>query len=267
MTIMNEEKLARFEANIERLVESAFANFFGKKVYAQDIALQLARSMEDRSRPGDAGDPRPIAPDYYAIELNPYICTYLTEQQPGLQQSLSQHLVMLAAQTGYRLTNIPIVQLLSQASLERNQIVVAATHTNRPENSTVGMQRVEIQQKPASSSTTNLKAQLLVNSERAIALDSQTDLINIGRQQDNDVVLDDPYISRHHIQIRRRFHEHILFDIHSQGGTFVNGVRIKEHRLQSGDVIQIGRSHIVYLQDPPPDDTQLAQTDAFEPLV
>lgn len=267
MTGMNEEKLARFEANIERLVESAFANFFGKKVHAQDIALQLARSMEDRARPGDLSDPRPVAPDYYCIELNPTIYVYLSERQPGLQQTLSQHLVMLAVQTGYRLTNVPIVQLLESATLERNQLVVAATHTNRPENSTAGMQRVEIPQKPAPAESVTVNAQLLINAERAIRLDTEVDLINLGRQQDNDVVLDDPYVSRHHIQIRRRYGEHMLFDIHSQGGTFVNGVKIKEHRLQSGDVIQIGRTSIVYLQDPPPDDTQLAQTDAFEPLL
>lgn len=259
---MNEEKLARFEANIERLVESAFANFFGKKVHAQDIALQLARSMEDSVKPGSYEDPRPLAPDYYAIQLNPQIYNYLAQSQPTLQQSLSQHLVMLATQIGYRLANVPIVQLFPQTALDRAQLIVSATHTDRPENSTAGLQRVEI---PARQDNPVINAQLLVNSEKAIRLDEP--IVNIGRAHDNDIILDDPFVSRHHLQLRRRFGSFTLFDVHSQGGTFVNGVRVKEHRLQSGDVIQVGRTSIVYMEDTPTDEPPLSQTDSLEPLV
>lgn len=256
---MNEEQMTRFEANIERLVESAFANFFGKKVRAQDIALQLARAMEDHARADT--EQRPVAPDQYVIRLHPQIYMYLSQTQPTLQHQLSQHIVMLASQTGYTLSNTPIVDLLSDAGMEKNGLSVSASHTDRPENSTVGMRPVSVSI-PASNQVLN--AFLLINTSRSMRLEQ--DIINVGRYHDNDIILDDPYVSRHHLQLRRRFGAYMLFDVHSQGGTYVNGVRVKEHQLRTGDVIQVGRSQIVYMEDTPQDDASLTQTDALDPL-
>ncbi|HEX2623041.1 MAG TPA: DUF3662 and FHA domain-containing protein [Phototrophicaceae bacterium] len=259
---MNEEQLARFEANIERLIESAFANFFGKKLRAQDIALQLARAMEDNVlSPDNDRDDRPLAPDAYLIRLHPQICGILIESYPGLPQKLSQHLVMLASQTGYRMANVPLIELIADDDIDHHQLKVIASHTNRPENSTAGMQKVPI---PEPTSAT-LRAFLMINGERSVYL--ELDVVNVGRSRDNDIVLDDAYVSRHHLQLRRRFGSYMLFDVHSQGGTFVNGVRVKEHQLQSGDVIQSGRTQLVYLEDNPPDDSQLPQTDILDPVI
>lgn len=259
---MNEEHLTRFEANIERLVESAFANFFGRKLRAQDIALQLARAMEDGAKAAPAaGDRRPLAPDAYMILLNPQLYAYLTQTQPNLPQKLGQYLLMLASQTGYRLNNIPLIEFAADATLERHRLKVAARHTDRPENSTAGMQRVTVAM-PEMGQPVN--AALLIDASRSVRLEQ--DIINIGRYRDNDIVLDDPHVSRHHLQLRRRGGLYLLFDLHSQTGTFVNGVRVKEHRLQSGDVIQSGRTRLVYMEENTADDGQLPQTDSLDPV-
>jgi hypothetical protein len=255
---MNEEHIARFEANIERLVESAFANFFGKKVRAQDIALQLARAMEDNVRSGD--DNRLLAPDHYIIRLHPQIHTYLVHSQPTLQYKLGQHIVMLATQIGYALPNAPMIELVGDPEIEKNALTVSATHTDRPENSTIGMRPVTV---PVPDMNAPLSAYLLINTDRSARLEQ--DIVNIGRYRDNDIVLDDPYVSRHHLQLRRRFGAYLLFDVHSQGGTYVNGIRIKEHQLRSGDVILVGKSQLVYMEDGLQDDSPLSQTDALDP--
>lgn len=259
---MNEEHLARFEANIERLVESAFANFFGRKMRAQEVALQLARAMEDNLRHG-SGDPRPLAPDHYTIQLHPQVYAHLAQRQPTLPATLSQHLLMLATQTGYRLNNVPMIEFVTDASLDQAHVEVRAHHSSRPEHSTAALQRVTL---PTDEEPRFLKAHLLVNDERVIGLDN--DIVNIGRFRDNDIIIDDPYVSRHHLQIRRRHNEHILFDVDSQGGTFVNHVRVKEHRLRSGDVIRLGKTQIVYLLEGETEheDAGLAQTDALDPV-
>ena len=181
---------------------------------------------------------------------------------PALRQKLSQHLVILAAQTGYRLANVPVIELVSDESVDKNQLMVAAAHTERPENSTAGMQKVAI---PVQPSNQPLNAFLLINAERTVKLDQA--VINVGRSRDNDIILDDPYVSRHHLQLRNRFGSYMLFDIHSQGGTFVNGVPVKEHRLQTGDVIQSGRTQLVYMEDTPQDDSLLPQTDTLDPII
>jgi hypothetical protein len=264
MTLMNEELLSRFEANIERLVENAFANFFGKKIHAQDIALQLARAMEQGIRVQKDEDPRPFAPDLYRISLSPQIYQYLVNSHPSLSEKLSQHIVMLATQTGYRLLNTPSIDFVSDAAIERNHVVVTAAHSDRPENSTAAMQRVMI---PVQTEHPEVDAYLLVSSDRSFRLDK--DIINIGRYRDNDVILDDPYVSRHHLQLRKRFGKYMLFDVHSQAGTFVNNVRVREHQLQPGDVILLGKSQLIYMEDVPHDDDEdlLSQTDTFDPVV
>ena len=75
-------------------------------------------------------------------------------------------------------------------------------------------------------------------------------VINLGRQRDNDVIVDDPTVSRHHAQIRLRFGNYVLFDLGSSGGTTVNGHPVQERVLQSGDVIGLARSRgLLYIED------------------
>ncbi len=263
MSLMNEELLSRFEANIERLVENAFANFFGKKIQAHDIALQLARAMEQGVRVRHGADHRPFAPDVYQISLSSPIYEYLTANHPTLAQKLSQHVITLATQTGYRLLNTPAIEFVSDPSMERNHIAVQAVHSDKPENSTAAMQRVMI---PVRTEHSDVNAYLLVSSDRSFRLDK--DIINIGRYRDNDIILDDPYVSRHHLQLRKRFGKYMLFDVHSQAGTFVNNVRVREHQLQAGDVILLGKSQLIYMEDVSHDeDDPLSQTDTLDPVV
>lgn len=69
----------------------------------------------------------------------------------------------------------------------------------------------------------------------------------IGREQDNDIVIgSDEKVSRHHAEIRREPDGHVVYDLNSRNGTFVNGRRVNRQRLASGDVIRIGRSQITF---------------------
>jgi adenylate cyclase len=92
---------------------------------------------------------------------------------------------------------------------------------------------------------------LVINGEQTIALTA--DLVNVGRSRSNDIVIDDPHISRHHIQFRRRDGAYWVFDTNSQSGTFVNNVAVRQHALQPGDVVRIGRTQLVYLEDDRPE--------------
>jgi hypothetical protein len=255
---MNEQNIARLEAQLERLVEGAFANLFGKTVRAQDIALQLSRAMEDGIKTARGSDPRPLAPDQYLIFLNPTVQAKFVQRQPALLEILSQHLVELATHAGYRLANAPLVKFLADPLLEQNRVVVKAEHTNRPENSTAIMQRVDA---PVDNQTPR-NPQVIINGEQTVHLGSA--IVNIGRSRDNQIILEDSYISRHHVQLRLRFGAYTLFDVQSQGGTYVNDVRVKEHRLRAGDVIRIGRTKMVYIEDDPLSDSQSGTTGVID---
>ncbi|MGD9315537.1 MAG: FHA domain-containing protein [Anaerolineae bacterium] len=62
----------------------------------------------------------------------------------------------------------------------------------------------------------------------------------IGRWDDNDVVIDDRWVSRYHAQVRREGDEYVVQDLGSKNGTFVNGRRIAAPlSLSDGDEIQV----------------------------
>lgn len=68
--------------------------------------------------------------------------------------------------------------------------------------------------------------------------------ITIGRTMENDVVLPDPGISRQHLSIRDKGGAYILKDLGSSNGTLLNGRKVLEEVLKSGDVITIGGAKV-----------------------
>ena len=72
---------------------------------------------------------------------------------------------------------------------------------------------------------------------------------NIGRRDDNDLIIDNLRVSRVHAQIRKIKDGFILFDIDSTSGTKVNGHLIKQHQLVNGDVIEIADIPIIFSCD------------------
>ncbi|RUA16027.1 MAG: hypothetical protein DSY55_04920 [Clostridia bacterium] len=65
--------------------------------------------------------------------------------------------------------------------------------------------------------------------------------LSIGRTPDNDVILQDLEVSRHHAFIKVRGQEAWLYDRDSANGTWLNGVRISSPQsLHAGDEIRVG---------------------------
>ena len=85
-------------------------------------------------------------------------------------------------------------------------------------------------------------------------------VINIGRRLENDLVIDDPRVSRNHAQLRAVEGNYVLFDRNSTGGTFVNGSRVSETIIYPNDSISLGGIILTYYQDDPPPRPDLIDT-------
>jgi len=70
----------------------------------------------------------------------------------------------------------------------------------------------------------------------------------IGRI-DADISLDDPRVSRKHALIERYSYQFYIRDLNSKNGTFINGNRIIEGKLNPTDVITIGISTIKFYKE------------------
>ena len=89
--------------------------------------------------------------------------------------------------------------------------------------------------------------------------------ITIGRSSDNDVVLDDPGVSRNHVRLERMGDEWGVVDLKSSNGTFLNQSRLLPHLAQRWDAGQsLGIGPFFLFWQPggvksviPPDDTQM----------
>jgi len=78
--------------------------------------------------------------------------------------------------------------------------------------------------------------------------------LTLGRAQENDVVLDDPQVSRHHAQVTREGDQIVVEDLGSTNGTLVNGRRITgPHVLQPTETLAVGASVFSVEGFPAPD--------------
>ncbi len=62
----------------------------------------------------------------------------------------------------------------------------------------------------------------------------------VGRGPYNHVVLDDTRISRQHAKISPEAGGHVVYDLNSANGTFVNDVQVKRQKLHANDVLRFG---------------------------
>lgn len=69
----------------------------------------------------------------------------------------------------------------------------------------------------------------------------------IGREEEVDIILQDPEASRKHARLSWQGGQFVLEDMGSTNGTFVNGIQITAPRiLNSGDSIGIGQTALVF---------------------
>lgn len=70
--------------------------------------------------------------------------------------------------------------------------------------------------------------------------------MTIGRSSQNDLVLDDPGVSRLHARIERLYQGFFVIDIGGKNGTYVNDTRISEPtQLNNGDLVRVGSTTLV----------------------
>ena len=70
--------------------------------------------------------------------------------------------------------------------------------------------------------------------------------LTIGRQKNNDVVIDNLAVSSHHAKIDSVGEGFVLIDLQSKNGSFVNEELINAHWLKQGDVINIGKHSLTF---------------------
>lgn len=250
---MNRRRFSNFEDRLERLIEGGFARLFRGGIQPREVAVQLIRAIEDNAAPDDTG--REAAPCRYQVGFHHHDLAPLLARTPDLSRQLSQHVIIYCQENGLYLAETPQIVLVNDPHVQPGAIAITATHLVNPHTTTQTMEPIQHQAQPAPPP----EAQLIVDGKRTVAL--RGEVFNIGRHPDNDLVLDDPRVSRHHVQIRLRHGRFTVYDRHSRAGTIVNGQKINQHILTPGDVLRLGSISLLYLEEEEPrrnlNDTQI----------
>lgn len=71
--------------------------------------------------------------------------------------------------------------------------------------------------------------------------------VTIGRAHNSDIPIDNPGVSSAHAVIRKQGEDYFLKDLGSKNGTYVKGQKIRQHRLEPGDVITIFKHQLHFV--------------------
>lgn len=242
---MDKNRFSQFESRVQALIEGGFARLFAGRLKPREVALRLARAMEDGADLDDAG--LLVAPNRYTVRLHPDDHAALLDAQPDVAVMLGKHLVALAAESDLRLESAPEVVLVPDHMVALHGCAVVADHIEATRQTTQMMAVAHDLDghAPEDPGGKLPNAFVVMDGDKYVPL--ARSVVNIGRRRDNGIVIDDRRVSRQHCQLRFRLGQFVLYDLGSRGGTLVNGARVTECALRSGDVISLAGVQLVYV--------------------
>jgi hypothetical protein len=245
------QPIAMVERFLERLLERPTARLFRSPLQPIQIQRRIERAMENERHVVDS---RTRVPDRYRVHLAPADVAALGARAPQLAADLADEALAFARGHGYALDHAPTVELIVDRSVAAGDVRVAADRVEirlRPTEDGPGAppgsaeltntRAFEIQAIPAPAAT--LFEQRPDGTGRRLVLDGGP--LTIGRASDNDLILDDRRVSRHHARLQARRGMLVLTDLGSANGSRVNGVAVSEAALGAGDRIEIGTAILV----------------------
>ncbi len=244
--------MERVEAFVSRMIEGWSARLFGAKLQPVQIAKRLIRAMEGHQTISLS---KTFVPNSYVVSLSPTDFTQFEQYRRSLERDLAETLLGAARERSYTLLAYPSVEIERDDDMPPGDIRVSCALVD------ASGEEVEADPKRLgaveSGHTMVLDREALLRDrprapkaslERvdASAVPLGPEPVLIGRDPQNDVVLDDRRVSRKHAEIRLRLGRYTLYDLQSTNGTYVNGRRVAEKVLEDGDKVSVGGLEVVF---------------------
>lgn len=218
-----------------------------------------------------SGAGRTLVPNRFRVYLHPDDLAEFGDMSGALAAELADGALSFARAHRYTLVDRPRVELVANRHLDRAEVRVDTRFADRPaaaapaqDDEPGGDQAVEPDaiEPPASTADVRPRSDTAIFSVarpeapaarlRIIRADgTQREIeahggrMTIGRARDNDLVLDDGKVSRHHARVMPRHGTLVFTDLGSTNGSWVNGARVAEVALGEGDQIEIGETVLV----------------------
>ncbi|MCW2959666.1 MAG: hypothetical protein JWM90_53 [Thermoleophilia bacterium] len=244
--------LRTIETNIARLVEGTFGKVFRTSVQPVELARRLVKEMDEHQQ-------RTVrnvyVPNHFDVYLSRDDHRQLSPYSSALTTELGEYLAEHARRNGYALLTRPKVQLhldrdlslgsfgidarMAQPSGEDAAVPADAPATEAPGQHTMVHQVVPV---AAPVSAPAAGAAAAFGPSGPFPLSGVR--VRVGRGRANELVLDDPSVSRDHAEFVARDGGWLVRDLDSTNGVSVNGTKVTERALEFGDTVTFGSADV-----------------------
>lgn len=247
-------KLEQLESRLQALIEvrlvSALPGFQVEDLVVQKLASAMKSNLVEDS------DGNKFMPNVFTLVVSRQYAERW--QQPKLLEAMINSLKIVGEEAGLKFSSPPTISIVKNSQQGQSEVDVVASHQLGAAEETRGMTPIAGNEKATDEDSLPQSAFLIVDGVKVFPLTQS--VVNIGRRLDNQLVIDDPRISRNHAQLRAIKGRFVIFDLNSTGGTFVNGQRTSQSVMYPGDVISLAGVPLVFGQDNPPPRPDLADT-------
>jgi len=268
--------LRSIEHRIESLIEGAFGRAFKSHVQPVELARKLAKEMDEGK---SVSVSRVYVPNEYLLYLSPSDREQFSSYEESLVTELSDYLSEHARREGYALLTTPRVILHEDEDLEVGEFGIATRMVqprreasspqapptpstpepagpepaaDAPASSEAGETKI-YRPAPDTAAVSAEEADRLglAHTPPAIVLNGVKHTLDkrrlvIGRSRDCDITVEDANVSRRHAEVHTEDGAYWLVDLGSTNGVELNGKRIERERLEHGDSIIVGQTHLKF---------------------
>ncbi|WP_028658484.1 FhaA domain-containing protein [Nocardioides insulae] len=219
-------KLQKFEQRLEQAISGVFARAFRSAVQPVEIAAALERECDNNAQ--ILSRERRLVPNDFHVELSGSDLERLAPYDSALAGDLTQQLEEHAQKQGYVFPGPISIGFEGSEELTTGRFRIRSTA------------KASVRGQASQTQVGRARVLLEVNGTRHPI---QAGLV-VGRGTDADVRINDPGVSRRHIEFRTREEPdgpHIeVVDLGSTNGMLVNGQKLARSVLDNGSEVRIG---------------------------
>ena len=219
--------LQRFENKLEQLVSGVFARAFRSAVQPVEIAAALQRECDNNAQ--ILSRDRRLVPNNFHVELSSVDLDRLEGYGQAMRDDLADQLQDHADAQGYVFTGPITIDMAAADDLTtgrfriRSQAVAQVTDNDHRTRTRTAKAHLEV-----NGTTHPLRAPGLV----------------VGRGTDADLRINDPGVSRRHVEFVVNGDDVEALDLGSTNGIHVDGTKVGRARLRDGSEVRVGHTII-----------------------
>lgn len=241
--------LQRFENKLEEVISTVFARTFRSAVQPIEVSAALNREIDNSAQ--ILSRDRRLVPNSFHVELSPSDHERLSQLGEQLIDELTTMLEDHAARQSYLFTGPLSIELETSEDLPTGRFRVRSQSLSSVRQGPRA-DRDRPAPRPTDTEVRRAAAVLVVNGEQ---MPLRPPGVVVGRGNDADLRIDDPGVSRRHIEVRvvetATGPRVSVADLGSTNGMVVDGRRVQQATLSDGSTIRIGNTTLTLRQTAP----------------